>query len=588
MPSLSLLRQRGLAVVRNHLSLTGRERQGSIFLSEETPCTGHSSKGIGLIFQSLTGNHSPYSTSHEPASKGTSPVSGTPPAVPLFIHGEHVQSKSDRHVPVLNPATQDVLGMLPETQKDEFERAVSSCKEAFTTWSTTPVPQRARVMFKFQELIRRDMDLLARNITMEQGKTLDDARGDVFRGLEVVEYACGIAPQLMGDVQEHVSRGIDTMSIRQPLGVTAGICPFNFPAMVPLWMFPISIAAGNTMVLKPSESDPGAAMMLAELAIEAGLPPGVLNVVHGGHSVVNAILDHPDITAISFVGSNAGGRHVYARAAANGKRVQANTGAKNHAVIMHDADIDHAVHALVGAAFGAAGQRCMAISVAVFVGGMKDAFREKLVDTAASLKVTAGWEPGAQVGPLISPESKGRVCSIIETARKQGADILLDGRDCVVDGYPMGNFVGPTIISNVTTSFDCYTQEIFGPVLVCLEVESLQEAIRVIHENEHGNGTAIFTSSGATARTFQSTVDVGMVGINVPIPVPAASSGSFSFTGWRGSFYGDLNMYGSMGVQFYTKTKTITSNWNIPSAHETKERHVPGLSGVGAGSIPQR
>ena len=512
-----------------------------------------------------------------------SSAAGHGDTIPLFIHGQRVESKSDKHVPVFNPATQDVLGMLPETRQDEFESAVSSSKEAFKSWSTTPVPQRARVMFKFQELIRRDMDHIARNITMEQGKTLDDARGDVFRGLEVVEYACGIAPQLLGDVQEQVSRGIDTMSIRQPIGVTAGICPFNFPAMVPLWMFPISIAAGNTMILKPSESDPGATLMLAELATEAGLPPGVLNVVHGGHPVVNAILDHPDIKSVSFVGSNEGGKHVYARAAANGKRVQANTGAKNHAVIMPDADVDHAVNALAGAAFGAAGQRCMAISVAVFVGGMSDDFRKKLIHTAASLKVSAGWEPGAQVGPLISPESKSRVCSIIQHARDQGAEILLDGQGCVVDGYPMGNFVGPTIIAGITPDFECYTQEIFGPVLVCLEVDSLDEAIRIINSNEHGNGTAIFTSSGAAARAFQSTVDVGMVGINVPIPVPAASSGSFSFTGWRGSFYGDLQMYGSMGVQFFTKTKTITSNWTIPSS-SGKKRSVPGLSGVGASS----
>ena len=524
----------------------------------------------------------------------SSSAAGTDQSIPLFIDGRRVESQSDRHIPVYNPATQDVLGMLPETTPDEFEAAVASSKEAFKSWSTTPVPSRARVMLKFQQLIRRDMDDIAKNITMEQGKTLDDAKGDVFRGLEVVEYACGIAPQLLGDYQEQVARGIDTMSMRQPIGITAGICPLNFPAMVPLWMFPISIAAGNTMILKPSESDPGATMMLAELAMEAGLPPGVLNVVHGGHPVVNAILDHPDIRSVSFVGSNEGGKHVYARAAANGKRVQANTGAKNHAVIMPDADVDHAVNALAGAAFGAAGQRCMAISVAVFVGGMTEEYREKLVETAASLKVSAGWEPGAQVGPLISPESKSRVCSIIQQAKNQGADILLDGQSCVVEGYPMGNFVGPTIISGITPDFDCYTQEIFGPVLVCSEVDSLEEAIQVINSNEHGNGTAIFTSSGATARAFQSRVDVGMVGINVPIPVPAASSGSFSFTGWRGSFYGDLQMYGSMGVQFFIKTKTITSNWNIPSSSSSSsssskkddtrsslKKIVPGLSGVG-------
>jgi malonate-semialdehyde dehydrogenase (acetylating)/methylmalonate-semialdehyde dehydrogenase len=501
--------------------------------------------------------------------------------VKLYIDGQMVESKSTTHIPVLNPATQEVLGMLPETTSDEFEAAVMSSKEAFKSWSVTPVPQRARVMFKFQELIRRDMARLAENITMEQGKTLDDAKGDVFRGLEVVEYACGIAPQLLGDYQEHVANGIDTMSIHQPLGVTAGICPFNFPAMVPLWMFPISIAAGNTMILKPSEHDPGATMMLAELATEAGLPPGVLNVVHGRHNVVNAMCDHPDIKAVSFVGSDSGGKHVYSRATSHGKRVQANTGAKNHAVVMPDADIDQAVSALTGAAFGAAGQRCMAISAAVFVGGMSQEFREALIQKAAGLKVTAGWESGAEVGPLISPESKDRVRAIIKNSIDQGADVILDGRDVTVRNYPDGNFVGPTIITGVKQSMECYQEEIFGPVLVCLEVDSLDEAIDVINSNEHGNGTAIFTSSGAFARKFQSQVDVGMVGINVPIPVPAASSGSFSFTGWRGSFYGDLNMYGKMGVQFYTRTKTITSNWRIHTPDHIK-KSVPGLSGVGA------
>lgn len=503
----------------------------------------------------------------------------------LFIDGLAVPSKSkpDTHIPVYNPATQDVLSMLPETTMDEFHAAVESSKKAFKTWSATPVPQRARVMFKYQELIRRDMDKLAMNITEEQGKTLDDARGDVFRGLEVVEYSCGVATQLLGQVQENVAQGIDTMSIRQPLGVTAGICPFNFPAMVPLWMFPVSIAAGNTMIVKPSEHDPGACMMLAELATEAGLPPGVLNIVHGRHDVVNAILEHPDIKSVSFVGSNSGGKHVYSRAAAHGKRVQANTGAKNHAVIMPDADVDQAVNALVGAAFGAAGQRCMAVSVAVCVGGMTDEFQKSLLERAKSLTVTAGWEAGAQVGPLISKESKERVCGIIETATTQGGNVILDGRDIVVEQYPHGNFVGPTIITDVDTSMECYTEEIFGPVLVCMNVESLDQAIAVINANEHGNGTAIFTSSGAVARKFQTQVDVGMVGINVPIPVPAASSGEFSFTGWRGSFYGDLNMYGKMGVEFFTRTKTITSSWKLPSnVKHTKTTALPGLSGVGA------
>lgn len=497
------------------------------------------------------------------------------PSVKLFLDGGVKESKSTDVIDVLNPATQEVVSRLPETLDTEFQAAVNSCKLAFPGWASTPVAARARVMLKFQELIRRDMDKLATCITEEQGKTLDDARGDVFRGLEVVEFACGIAPHLVGDFQENMASGIDTYSIQQPLGITAAICPFNFPAMVPLWMFPIAIAAGNTMILKPSEHDPGAAMMLAELITEAGLPPGVLNVVHGRHKIVNSILDHPDIKAISFVGSDAGGKHVYSRACANGKRVQANTGAKNHAVIMPDANMEQAVNALAGAAFGAAGQRCMAISVAVFVGGMSADFKTKLVEKAKSLKVNAGWEPGAEVGPLISAAAKDRVCSIIRNAPEQGASVLLDGSSTVVEKYPYGNFVGPTIITGVNTTMECYTEEIFGPVLVCLEAENLDDALQIINSNSHGNGTAIFTASGAVARKFQNQVDVGMVGINVPIPVPSGSG--FSFTGWRGSFFGDLNMYGKMGVQFYTRTKTVTSSWRQP-----KPSHIPGLAGVGA------
>ena len=393
----------------------------------------------------------------------------------------------------------------------------------------------------------------------------------------MVEFACGIAPQMMGDLVENVSSGIDTYSLRQPLGVTAGICPFNFPAMIPLWMFPVATAAGNTMVLKPSERDPGAAMLLAQLALEAGLPHGVLNVVHGTHSTVNAILDHPDIKAVSFVGSDAAGEHVYRRGCASGKRVQANMGAKNHAVVLPDADFESTVSALTGAAFGAAGQRCMAISTAVFVGGMGK-YKDALVEKAKSLSVNAGWEPGAEVGPLISRAAKARAEALIASGIAEGATAALDGRGVVVPGYPAGNFVGPTLLTGVNAEMECYREEIFGPVLLCLEVASLEEAIAVINANPHGNGTALFTASGAAARKFQHEVDVGMVGINIPIPVPAASSGAFSFTGWRGSFLGDLQMYGSMGVQFYTRTKTVTASWKEPSAGAT----MPGLAGVGA------
>ncbi|PSC70384.1 Methylmalonate-semialdehyde dehydrogenase [acylating] mitochondrial [Micractinium conductrix] len=496
------------------------------------------------------------------------------PTVKLLIDGQFVDSKTSEWVDVKNPATQEVVSRLPLCTESEFNAAVQSAKDAFPGWRATPVPQRARVMLRLQELINRHKDELAAAVTREQGKTLADAHGDVFRGLEVVEYASGIARDLMGEYVEGVSSGIDTYSIRQPLGVTAGICPFNFPAMVPLWLFPMATAAGNAMVLKPSERDPGAAMMLAELALEAGLPKGVLNIVHGTHDTVNRILDHPDISAISFVGSNAAGKHVYQRGCANGKRVQSNLGAKNHAVVMPDADVDAVAAALTGAAFGAAGQRCMAISVAVFVGGF-DRYKDALLAKARSLKVNAGWEKGADLGPVISPEAKQRIERMIGTGIQQGATCDLDGRGIKVPGYPDGNWVGPTLLSNVTPAMECYQTEIFGPVLVCIEAASLDEAIALVNSNEHGNGTAIFTASGAAARKYQNEIDVGMVGVNIPIPVPLPM---FSFTGWRGSFQGDLQMYGRMGVQFYTRTKTVTASWKAADAGGA----IPGLAGVGA------
>lgn len=502
------------------------------------------------------------------------PVAASTETVKLLIDGQFLDSKTKEWVDVRNPATQEVVARLPLCTGEEFNAAVQSSKDAFPKWRTTPVPQRARVMLRLQELINRHMDELAASVTREQGKTLADARGDVFRGLEVVEYAAGIGRDLMGEYVEHVSGGIDTFSLRQPLGVTAGICPFNFPAMIPLWMFPMATAAGNCMVLKPSERDPGAAMMLAELALEAGLPKGVLNVVHGTHDTVNRTLDHPDIAAISFVGSDAAGKYIYERGCANGKRVQANMGAKNHAVVMPDANPEATVAALTGAAFGAAGQRCMAISAAVFVGGM-GRYRQALVDKAKSLKLNAGWEAGADLGPVISPEAKQRIERLIASGIQQGAVCDLDGRGASVAGYPDGNWVGPTILSGVTTGMECYQEEIFGPVLVCLEADSLEEAISIINANEHGNGTALFTASGAAARRFQQDVDVGMVGINIPIPVPLPY---FSFTGWRGSFYGDLQMYGRMGVQFYTRVKTVTQSWKDSDAPGV----IPGLAGVGA------
>lgn len=504
----------------------------------------------------------------------------SPPTVKLLIDGEFRDSQTSRWIDVTNPATQEVVSRLPETTGEEFNAAMQSSAEAFPGWKRTPVSTRARVMFKLQQLIRDNMDTLAANVSLEQGKTLADAKGDVFRGQEVVEFACGIASELKGDFVEHVSTGMDTYSIRQPLGVCAGICPFNFPAMVPLWLWPLAIASGNTFLLKPSEKDPGAAMLLAELAMEAGLPKGVLNIVHGTHDAVNRICDHPDIRTVSFVGSTAAGRYIYERAARNGKRVQANTGAKNHAVLLPDAHPEAAAAALIGASMGAAGQRCMAISAAVFVGGL-GAWADRLKQRAENLNMGPGYHKNVDVGPVISPEAKARVLRLIDSAEQQGATILLDGRSRSVPGFESGNFVGPTIISGVKPHMDCYKEEIFGPVLVCLETETLDEAIELINANENGNGTALFTKSGSAARHFQSEVQVGMVGINVPIPVPLPF---FSFTGWRGSFFGDLHMYGKAGIEFFTQPKTITANWR--DHDDQRGRRAPGLDAVGS-SVPR-
>ncbi|XP_010933526.1 methylmalonate-semialdehyde dehydrogenase [acylating], mitochondrial [Elaeis guineensis] len=491
-------------------------------------------------------------------SAAASPSHGTLPSrLRNLIGGEFLESQSEASIDVLNPATQEVVSRVPLTTNEEFKAAVNAAKSAFPKWRNAPVTARQRIMLKLQELIRRDMDKLAVNITTEQGKTLKDAQGDVFRGLEVVEHACGMATLQMGEFVSNVSTGIDTYSIREPLGVCAGICPFNFPAMIPLWMFPLAVTCGNTFILKPSEKDPGAAMMLAELALEAGLPDGVLNIVHGTNDVVNNICDDEDIKAISFVGSNTAGMHIYSRAAAKGKRVQSNMGAKNHAIIMPDASVDAALDALVAAGFGAAGQRCMALSTAVFVGGSKP-WEDELIKRAQALKVNAGIEPGTDLGPVISRQAKDRICRLIQSGIESGARVLLDGRDIVVPGYVDGNFVGPTILADVTSHMECYKEEIFGPVLLLMQAESLQEAIHIVNSNKYGNGASVFTTSGVSARKFQNDIEAGQVGINVPIPVPLPF---FSFTGSKASFAGDLNFYGKAGVQFYTQIKTVTQQW---------------------------
>ncbi|MFZ3285098.1 CoA-acylating methylmalonate-semialdehyde dehydrogenase [Pseudomonas sp.] len=477
--------------------------------------------------------------------------------VKLLIDGEWVESQTTEWHDIVNPATQQVLAKVPFATAAEVDAAVSAAQRAFQTWKLTPIGARMRIMLKLQALIREHSKRIAVVLSAEQGKTIADAEGDIFRGLEVVEHACSIGTLQMGEFAENVAGGVDTYTLRQPIGVCAGITPFNFPAMIPLWMFPMAIACGNTFVLKPSEQDPLSTMLLVELAIEAGVPAGVLNVVHGGKDVVDGLCTHKDIKAVSFVGSTAVGTHVYDLAGKHGKRVQSMMGAKNHAVVLADANREQALNALVGAGFGAAGQRCMATSVVVLVGAAKQ-WLPDLKALAQKLTVNAGNEPGTDVGPVISKKAKARILELIESGIKEGAKLELDGRDIKVPGYEQGNFVGPTLFSGVTTDMQIYTQEIFGPVLVVLEVDTLDQAIALVNANPFGNGTGLFTQSGAAARKFQTEIDVGQVGINIPIPVPVPF---FSFTGSRGSKLGDLGPYGKQVVQFYTQTKTVTARW---------------------------
>ncbi len=439
--------------------------------------------------------------------------------VKLLIDGRFVESAAGEWQDVVNPATQKVLARVPFATDAEIAAAVASAKAAFKTWKNTPLAARARIMLRLQALVRENMGRIAKTLTAEQGKTLADAEGDLFRGLEVVEHACSIGTLQLGEFAENVAGGVDTYTIRQPIGVCAGITPFNFPAMIPLWMFPMAIVCGNTFVLKPSEQDPLTPMLLAELALEAGVPPGVLNIIHGG------------------------------------KRVQSMMGAKNHAVVMPDANKEQSLNAIVGATFGAAGQRCMATSVTVLVGETKRWIPD-IVAKAKTLKVNAGTEAGTDLGPVISKNAKNRILGLIDDGIKEGAKLELDGRALKVGGYEQGNFIGPTIFSGVKPNMKIYTTEIFGPVMVIITVDSLDQAIRLTNDNPFGNGTGIFTQSGAAARKFQNEIDVGQIGINVPIPVPVPI---FSFTGSRGSKLGDLGPYGKQVVQFYTQTKTVTT-----------------------------
>nr|XP_021196723.2 probable methylmalonate-semialdehyde dehydrogenase [acylating], mitochondrial isoform X1 [Helicoverpa armigera] len=492
--------------------------------------------------------------------------SSSVPTTKLFIDGQFVESKTNNWIELTNPANNEVIGRVPEATQDELNAALESAKKAYKSWSQSTIMTRQQLMFRFARLLREKTCDLANKITEEQGKTLADAEGDVFRGIQSVEQACSITTLQLGDSIQNIAKDMDTHSYKVPLGVVGGVAAFNFPVMIPLWMFPPALATGNTCIIKPSEQDPGATLMMMELLNEAGAPPGVVNVVHGTRDPVNFICDHPDIKAVSFVGGDAAGKHIYSRASANGKRVQSNMGAKNHGVIMPDANKEHTLNQLAGAAFGAAGQRCMALSVAVFVGQSKEWIPD-LVERAKGLKVNAGHMPDTDVGPLISVKAKERVIRLVESGVKEGAKLVLDGRGVKVPGFEKGNFVGPTILTDVKPNMECYKEEIFGPVLVCLCVDTLDEAIQLVNSNPYGNGTAIFTTNGASARKYTNEIDVGQVGVNVPIPVPLSM---FSFTGSRGSFLGTNHFCGKQGIDFFTELKTVVSLWRQSDVSHAK------------------
>ncbi|MDW5377781.1 CoA-acylating methylmalonate-semialdehyde dehydrogenase [Halomonas sp. HP20-15] len=480
--------------------------------------------------------------------------------IALYIDGKPTPSQSGEWRDVIDPATQKVVARVPFCSVEEVDRAVASAQAAFKTWRKVPLAKRMRIMLAFQALIREHTSELAALITEEHGKTLPDAEGEVGRGLEVVEHACSITSLQLGEIAENAASDVNVYSLNQPLGVGAGITAFNFPIMLPCFMFPLAIATGNTFVLKPSEQDPSSTMRLVELAHEAGVPPGVLNVVHGGPAVANRLCDHPDIKAVSFIGSTHVGTQIHARAGAAGKRVQAMMGAKNHCVVMPDANRSQAINNLLGSAFGAAGQRCMANSVLVLVGEARE-WLDEIVEKSRAMKVGPGTQRDADLGPLVSPAARDRVVSLIDKGEAEGATLRLDGRGLSVDGYPDGNFVGPTIFSDVNAQMAIYREEIFGPVLCVVGVDTLDDAIAFINANPNGNGTSIFTNSGWVAKRFESDIDVGQVGINVPIPVPVAY---FSFTGSRASKLGDLGPNGKQAVQFWTQTKTVTARWFEP------------------------
>ena len=479
-----------------------------------------------------------------------------------FIGGQRAGGASERAQDVFNPATGAVTGRVALAGRADVDAAVAAARAAFPAWADTPPIRRARVMFKFLELLNKHRDELAQLITAEHGKVFTDAQGEVTRGIDIVEFACGIPQLLKGDYTEQVSTGIDNWTLRQPLGVVAGITPFNFPVMVPMWMFPVAIAAGNTFILKPSPIDPSPSLRIAELLKEAGLPDGVFNVVQGDKEAVDALLEHPDVKAISFVGSTPIANYIYETGAHHGKRVQALGGAKNHMVVMPDADLEQAVDALIGAGYGSAGERCMAISVAVLVGDAADKIMPKLIERAKTLKVLDGENLAAEMGPIVTRAAHERITGYIAQGEKEGAKLVFDGRQFdtaqVGEGCGNGFWMGGTLFDHVTPEMRIYKEEIFGPVLSCVRVPDLKEAVDLINAHEFGNGVACFTRDGNVAREFSRRIEVGMVGINVPIPVPMAWHG---FGGWKRSLFGDMNAYGEEGVRFYTRQKSIMQRW---------------------------
>ncbi len=480
--------------------------------------------------------------------------------VGFIINGQHRASLSGRFGQVFNPATGDVIREVAFASEAEVDAAVQAAKAALPAWRSTTPLRRSRIMQRYLALLQENERELALLASEEHGKTREDALGSVRRGIEVVEFACGIPHLLKGEHAANVGSGVDAYTLRQAVGVCAGITPFNFPAMVPMWMFPVAIACGNTFVLKPSEKVPSCSMRLVELFKEAGLPDGVLNIIHGDKVAVDTLLHHPDVSALSFVGSTPVARYIYETGARNGKRVQALGGAKNHAIILPDADLDFTTEALIGAAYGSAGERCMAISVAVAVGPVADALVERLRVRALSLKTGPGATSGMDMGPLVTREHCAKVKGYVDQGVIEGAELVVDGRDVEVPGHENGFYLGPTLFDRVTPQMTIYREEIFGPVLSVVRADSLEAAIDLINANQYANGTAIFTASGASARNFEENVQVGMVGINVPIPVPMAF---FSFGGWKSSLFGDLHVHGMEGVKFYTRTKAVTSRWPV-------------------------